>query len=187
MREWIRLSKPLLEQLHLYNGSVDDRHYDDLYERLAKLSLRDLKLFYAVYWDALERIELFCLENWGHRLDVFNERETEVSYLASEDRVTEFLAGRISENVYNYLTDDWDKRLDVLNGELIGLDEHALYYVAYKTHTVIHVIETYLVRKDEYWYPNSMVTMDLLISMGYSLYKEKERVWQPKTGADMDV
>lgn len=181
------MSKPLLEQLHLYSGTVDDRRYDDMYERVSKLSVRDLKLFYAVYWDALERIEEYSAGRLGSRLNVFNEREEEVAHLATDDQVIDFLSGRLTENPYTYLPDEWATRLDALGYELDHLDEHGIYYVAYKAHTVIHMIEARLIRADEYWYPNSMVTMDLLLAMGYSLYKEKERVWQPKTGADMDV
>jgi hypothetical protein len=172
----------LLEKIHVLVHESSVENYSEILDKLTKMNLNFRKKFYGIYRILLADMEELMLNRNINCIGIFESSNSECEYLTENEDIKLFLSTRVFEESNIYVDDVWLNNIDKMLEELEFFDNKKIIELYVRTHLLLNLLESQILLEDEYWYPHSFYSLFLLKDSGYSFYREKERIWQPKTG-----
>lgn len=174
--------KMLLEKIHVYVKESTVENYINILDKLNTLNIVSMKKFYGIYRLLLTEMDYIIEDRNLDGMGIFDDENYKYSYLVDDEDAKSFLAERVFESYENYVDVKWETNIANMVEELGYFDDNKFTSLFVRTHMLISLLECEILKQDDFWYPHSMYSIHLLKDSGYKLYKEKERIWQPKTG-----
>lgn len=178
----MKTEKSMIERLHLNRVLTSSDDYLKILDGMYTMDNSLLKNFFGVYKDFLTGVESLLKDNHNMNQDVLSEKNLAYQDLLLNPDIKNYLDGRYKQDYKLSMTSRWIETVDSLLEEVCFYGVEDLLSVYVRANILMCFLDGILLKKDVDWYPYSLYSVSLIKEAGFIFYKEKERIWQPKSG-----